>query len=123
MQIRFLANENIPFDAVRALREKGYDVIWTREDSPGSTDVEVLEAAQKQDRVLITFDKDFGELAFRSKQPVASGIILFRTLMNSPAEVARFLSEAIGSRDDWKGHFSVVETYRVRMRRLKKSVE
>ena len=63
MQTRFLANENIPFDAVRALREKGYDVLWTREDSPGSTDIEVLEAAQKQDRVLITFDKDFGELA------------------------------------------------------------
>mgnify|MGYP000937861191 FL=1 len=123
MQTRFLANENIPFDAVRALREKGYDVLWTREDSPGSTDIEVLEAAQKQDRVLITFDKDFGELAFRSKHPAASGIILFRMPMNSPAEAARFLSEAIRSRDDWEGHFSVVETHRVRMRRLRTRIE
>jgi predicted nuclease of predicted toxin-antitoxin system len=123
MQMRLLANENIPFDAVKALRENGYDVLWTREDSPGSTDVEVLETAQEQDRVLITFDKDFGELAFRSKRPAASGIILFRTPMNSPAEVARFLSNAIRSRDDWKGHFSVVETDRVRMRRLRKRVE
>jgi len=123
MQTRFLANENIPFDAVRALREKGYDVLWMREDSPGSTDVEVLEVAQKQDRVLITFDKDFGELAFRSKHPAASGIILFRMPMNSPAEAARFLSEAIRSRDDWEGHFSVVETHRVRMRRLRTRIE
>ena len=123
MQTRFLANENIPFDAVKALRKKGYDVLWTREDSPGSTDIEVLEAAQKQDRVLITFDKDFGELAFRSKHPAASGIILFRTPMNSPAEAARFISEAIRSRDDWDGHFSVVETHRVRMRRLRTRIE
>jgi len=123
MRMRLLANENIPFDAIKALRESGYDVLWTREDSPGSTDVEVLETAQEQDRVLITFDKDFGELAFRSKRPAASGISLFRTPMNSPAEVARFLSNAIRSRDDWEGHFSVVETDRVRMRRLRKRVE
>lgn len=123
MQTRLLANENIPFDAVKALRESGYDVLWVRQDAPGSTDAEVLETAQEQDRILITFDKDFGELAFRSKRPAASGIILFRTPMNSPAEVARLISDVIRSREDWKGHLSVVETNKVRMRRLRKGVE
>jgi predicted nuclease of predicted toxin-antitoxin system len=44
----------------------------------GSNDEEVLEIAMKEERILITFDKDFGELAFKKGLPAACGIILFR---------------------------------------------
>jgi predicted nuclease of predicted toxin-antitoxin system len=63
--MRILANENFPGDAVNALRLEGHDVAWIREDAPGSLDTQVLQRAQDEERVLITFDKDFGELAFR----------------------------------------------------------
>lgn len=116
----FLANENFPFDAVEALRQNGHDVAWIRVDSPGISDPEVLSRAQAENRILLTFDKDFGELAFRSKLPARSGIILFRIKAPSSAAVAEKVVRAIALRDDWQGHFSVVEDDKVRMRTLNK---
>jgi predicted nuclease of predicted toxin-antitoxin system len=114
--MRFLANENFPGDAVQALRQQGHDVAWIRTDAPGITDPEVLKRAQAEDRILLTFDKDFGELAFRSQLPATSGIILFRIKAPSGAVVAKKVVTAIASRNDWTGHFSVIEDDRIRMR-------
>jgi predicted nuclease of predicted toxin-antitoxin system len=116
--MRFLANENFPFDAVEALRQNGHDVAWIRVDSPGISDPEVLSRAQSEDRVLLTFDKDFGELAFRSKLPATTGIILFRIKAPSGAVVAEKVVRVIALRDDWHGHFSVIEDNKIRMRIL-----
>lgn len=113
--MRILANENFPQDAIVALRLAGYDVLWVRESMPGSQDEQVLAHAQKENRVLITFDKDFGELAFRSNMPSENGIILFRIPMKSPEYVAELTLAAIVSRSDWIGHFSVVDETRIRM--------
>lgn len=114
----FLANENFPLDAVEALRLQEHDVVWIRTKSPGISDTEVLCLAQTEDRILLTFDKDFGELAFRTKLSAASGIILFRITAPSSAVVAQKVVAAIALRDDWAGHFSVVEDDKVRMRLL-----
>ena len=76
--MRILADENFPGDAVAALRDQGHDVLWVRADAPGITDREVLSLAQAEGRIVITFDKDFGELAFRFGLPASSGIVLFR---------------------------------------------
>ncbi|MDZ8080494.1 MAG: DUF5615 family PIN-like protein [Nostoc sp. DcaGUA01] len=116
--MRFLANENFPGDAVEALRNQGHDVTWIRTDAPGITDPEVLNRAQSDERILLTFDKDFGELAFRSHLPATCRIILFRIKAPSGAVVAQKVAIAIGSRSDWIGHFSVVEDERIRMRIL-----
>ena len=80
--MRLLANENFPLDAVAALREAGHDVVWIREGSRGTSDDEILFHAQKENRIVVTFNKDFGELAFRSKLPAQSGVILFRITPN-----------------------------------------
>lgn len=113
--VLLLANENFPAEAVNALRAQGHDVRWVRTDRPGSGDSEVLEWAQRENRLLITFDKDFGELAFRSKLPASSGVILFRITARSPSHVARAAVTALASRTDWAGHFAVVEDSRIRM--------
>jgi predicted nuclease of predicted toxin-antitoxin system len=112
--MRFLVNENFPLDAVEALRQKGHDVT----ESPGISDPEVLSRAQTEDRILLTFDKDFGELAFRTKLPAASGIILFRITAPSSVVVAQKVVTAIALRDNWVGHFSVIEDDKIRMRLL-----
>lgn len=116
--MRFLANENFPGDAVAALRSLGHDVVWVRTDAPAMKDVDVLAWAARDDRVLLTFDKDFGELAREAELPRTCGIILFRLPPPSPAVVGSALATRICERDDWNGHFSVVEPGRVRMRRL-----
>ena len=76
--MRFLEGENFPGEAVRGLRAAGHDVAWVQEVAAGSKDKAVLQRAQDEERVLITFDKDFGELAFRRGLPASSGTILLR---------------------------------------------
>lgn len=79
--MRFLANENFPGDAVTALRGGGHDVAWVRTEAPGEPDQEVLARAQREKRILLTFDKDFGELAWHASLPAECGIVLFRLPM------------------------------------------
>ena len=113
--MRLLANENFPLDAVEALRASGHDVAWIREDSRGTSDDKILLRAQQEDRIVVTFDKDFGELAFRSKLPAQSGVILFRITPKSSQYIAQVAVQALASQTDWTGHFSVVEDNRIRM--------
>ncbi|MEK6324552.1 MAG: DUF5615 family PIN-like protein [Acidobacteriota bacterium] len=116
--MRILANENFPRVAVSALTARGHDVVWIRLVAPGISDQDVLARAQAEGRVLITFDKDFGELAFRHGLPSNCGVVLFRIAAPSPQRVADVAAISLESRDDWQGHFSVVEDARIRMTRL-----
>jgi predicted nuclease of predicted toxin-antitoxin system len=116
--MRFIANENFPGEAVDDLRAAGHDVLWVRTDAPGSSDETVLARAQQEGRILLTFDKDFGELAWHAQLPSRCGIVLFRIPMPPPGGVGKALCQVLTARDDWEGHFSVVEPGRVRMREL-----
>jgi predicted nuclease of predicted toxin-antitoxin system len=113
--MRLLANENFPATAVQALRSRGHDVAWVRTDAPGSPDEQVLARATAESRILITFDKDFGELAFRAGLPAHCGVILFRIRVSSPESVAARSVAIMESRTDWSGHFAVVEETRLRL--------
>jgi predicted nuclease of predicted toxin-antitoxin system len=119
--MRILANENFSREAVEALRARGHDVLWARTDCPGSHDSRVVERAGSERRILSTFDKDFGELAFRRGLSSPAGIILFRIKAPSPAHVAQAAVAALEGRTDWASHFSVIEEGRVRMTPLPRS--
>lgn len=96
--MRFLANENFPGEAVAALRRGGYDVAWVRTDAPGASDQDILGRAQREKRVLVTFDKDFGELAWRASLPAESGVVLFRIPMPGPSRVGEALAGFLSMR-------------------------
>jgi len=113
-----LATEYFPRDAVDALRARGHDVLWIRMDAPGSDDRQVLARAVTENRVVLTFDKDFGELAFHAGLPASTGVILFRMRLRSPAQVAQRVVAVLDSRSDWAGQFAVVEDQRLRMTAL-----
>ena len=116
--MRLCANENLPEDCVIKLRADGHDVLWIREVAPGIADTAVLARAHDENRLLITFDKDFGELVFKAGAKVSQGIILVRIPQPSASAVAAKVSAVLSSRSDWAGHFSVVEEFAVRMRLL-----
>ena len=116
--MRIYADENIPGSVVTALRAQGHDVCWARTDTPGASDREILSLAGQQKRLIITFDKDFGSLAFQFRLPATCGIILFRIGMDSPSEIAETVEEILSSLNYWIGHFSVVDRDRLRMRPL-----
>lgn len=117
--MRFLADENFPGIAVTALREAGHDICWVRADAPGASDRSVLDRAAREKRVILTFDKDFGELVYRIGGVEASGVILFRFQSASPEELLQGILSILGSRTDWEGMFSVVDSNKLRMRPLR----
>ena len=114
--MRFLANENFPAGAIARLKEKGHDVAWVRKLAPGCDDRYVISLAEKEGRVLLTFDKDFGELVFKTGLRPSAGIVLFRISLLSPEYVAEIVTDALESRQDWSGLFAVVQEDRIRIR-------
>jgi predicted nuclease of predicted toxin-antitoxin system len=54
--MRLLADENMPRDVVAALRRAGHDVVWIREQAPASSDQHMLETAQAEQRIVLTFE-------------------------------------------------------------------
>ena len=113
-----LADENVPGAAVARLRDAGHDVSWVSEDAPGTADPDVLERASNEDRLLVTFDKDFGDLAYRAGLRAPSGVVLIRLPSMPPEELSRFIADSLATQVDWKGHFSVVTELGIRMRPL-----
>jgi hypothetical protein len=116
--MRFLANENIPRGVVDALAESGHDIVWLRIAAPGMGDKDVLEWSVREERILLTFDRDFGELAWKARLPASCGVILFRLPMPPTSRAGARLAGIVAQRDDWAGHFSVVQPGRIRMRPL-----
>ena len=100
------------------LRADGHDLLYIREVAVGSDDGTVLKMATDDERVLITEDKDFGELVVRLRLP-AFGILLVRMdPADSAAKLAR-LQEVIRSHGDrFAGSFVVVDESKVRFRPL-----
>ena len=117
--MKLLANENFPLLVVSALRDIGHNVLWVRTDMPGAMDDVILQRAQDEERLVVTFDKDFGELAVRWGLPATCGVILFRLKTQSPDHLRTRVVETLAERVDWRGHFFVVEEHRIRSRPLR----
>ncbi|MCJ7432552.1 MAG: DUF5615 family PIN-like protein [Anaerolineales bacterium] len=75
--LRFLADESCDFVVVRALRAEGYDVLAVSEYMQRSVDNELIKQAHRENRILLTEDKDFGWLVFASHS-VSAGVILIQ---------------------------------------------
>lgn len=116
--MRLLADENMPRSVIEQLRQNGHDVLAVKESLRGVKDVEILARAQTESRVVISQDKDFGELAFRGGLPAQCGVVLFRLDGEDPDDDVRRMVEAVESRTDWTGTFGVVDQLRIRLRPL-----
>ena len=114
--MRILADENIPRTMVEALRSVGHDVTAVASEAPGSTDNDVVALAIREGRLLVTGDKDFGEMVFRSGARISAGVVLTR-VHGTPDERTFVLLAALASRpaDEWAGHFAVIEDGRIRL--------
>lgn len=116
--MKFLADENIPASVVVMLENSGFSICSVRMVSAGISDREVMQIASREERIILTFDKDFGELAVKDAIIPVPGVILFRLPGMKPDQLASFITGVLTSREDRGGHFSVVETERIRMRQL-----
>jgi len=75
--MKFLVDECCDAGLVSLLRSEGHDTVYIKEFRPGALDKEVLDKAYAENRILITEDKDFGELIYRLEKP-AYGVVLLR---------------------------------------------
>jgi len=116
--MRMLANENVSRAVIQELRRRGHDVLSVKEAMRGVADAAILARAQAEQRIVVTHDKGFGELAFRSGLPAECGVILLRLSGASPEADNRRAVEALMSGVEFRGHFSVVTDDRIRTRRL-----
>lgn len=117
--MRFLADENIPFRSVALLREHGHDVVWIAEEGRGASDKEVLQHSVAESRVLLTFNRDFGELVYRLQMPVPPGIVYLRFIPESPTETSEIVENALCQPGLFlKGHFTVLHRDHIRQRPL-----
>ena len=89
--MQFLADENFPYPSVRLLRAAGLDVHSIQESAASITDPEVMALAIRLNRVILTFDRDYGELVYRYNHRPPAGIVYFRWDHYQPEEPGRFL--------------------------------
>lgn len=115
--MNLLADESVDFPIVKQLRAEGHTVIAIAELSPSISDDEVLAIANAQQSVLLTGDKDFGELLFRMRL-ASTGIILVRLSGLSSTLKASIVSNAVQEHgNEMVGSFTVIESNLVRIRK------
>lgn len=113
--MRFLADESCDFAVVRALRASGHDVTVVAERARGAPDEAVIALAVREDGVLLTEDKDFGQLVY-ARQEVSGGVLLLRFPARARAAIARSVDDLVQTRGDTLlGRFVVVQPGRVRV--------
>ncbi len=115
--MNLLADECVPAEVVARLRADGHAVEDAGDDAPGAPDDDVLARAAGSGRVLVTADKDFGELVYRLGRAHA-GVVLLRLAGLSPQDRAETVSLVFRERgSELPGNFTVVELDTVRVRR------
>jgi predicted nuclease of predicted toxin-antitoxin system len=117
--VRWLVDECVDAGLVAYLRASGHDVVYMAEIAPAANDAEVIRLAQAESRLLLTEDKDFGDLVFR-RGAQAPGIVLLRIdpamhelkMERLDAAIGRFGNELIGK-------YTILEAARFRSRPLR----
>jgi len=76
--MKLLSNENFPKASVLLLRSLGYDITSIGEDNPSSSDKDVMQIAETGQRIILIFDRDYGELIYKQNYKSEQGIIYLR---------------------------------------------
>ena len=121
MPKQLLADENIPRPTVDALRAAGHDVLWARTDCPSGKDVDLLNRAEAESRLLLTLDKDFWQIALQRRAPLAcSGVILFRVHPAIPSKLTPLVQLVVESCQELAGHITIASSEGLQMIQLRK---
>ncbi len=114
--MKFLADAQISVEMVEMIRSLGHDCADAAAIPPRMPDLEVLERAAEQGRVIITSDKDFGELVFVSRVK-CPGVILIRVALANEADRVEFVQKAFPiAVDRLPGSFITIALSGVRVR-------
>ena len=115
MKIKFLADVNVEKAVVEYLLGKRYDTKWIPDYNCEMPDEDLLHLANIENRIIITNDKDFGELIYLQKK-ISTGIILFRVKGQKAEEkvsLIKYLLENFGEKI--LNHYIVITEEKIRV--------
>lgn len=117
--MRWLADENIPGHAIAFMRHRGEDVVAISEVAPGIRDEDVVARAREERRMLLSFDRDHGDLIFNRGVAPPPVIVYFRLDPPDPQTIENILAGliALGS-VALAGKFIVISANGMRQRAL-----
>lgn len=116
--MRFLADENVSRLVIERLRGDGHDLVAIAETTPSVPDADVLRAADADGRILITEDRDFGEMVVRRRLRIMGVILLELDRLSNLKEVESVAEVVSRHTDQLSGNLVVVEPGRIRLRPL-----
>ena len=117
--LRFLANENFPFPSVKLLRENGFFVKCISEELRGISDKEVLQIAIAEDLIILTFDRDYGELLYKYQKKSPPAVIYFRSKGSKPITAGKLLYKLLTNKTiQIENYFTVIDDSGIRQRKL-----
>lgn len=111
---QIVADESVDFRIIKELRKLGVKVLSVLEEMPSIEDKDVLDMAVKNDAILLTEDKDFGELIFRFRFP-HRGILLIRS-GNNKNTISMVANAIVNHSQELYGKFSVIDDNRLRIK-------
>ena len=115
--MKIVADENVDKQIVDRLREDGYDVLFVAELDPGIGDEAVLLCSRQTNAILLTADKDFGELVFRQRL-IHVGVVLIRLAGIDPDAKAALVAEMFGRHgEQLRAGFAVLSERSLRLRK------
>ena len=117
--MRWLADECVSASLVASLRTAGHDVRYIAEMAPGLSDSKVIALAFADERLLLTEDKDFGELTVRLGRSVPGLVLIRIDPADSPMQAARLNDVIARYGAELFGRYVVVEQARMRVRELR----
>lgn len=118
--MRFLADENVSQHVIEGLRAAGFDVTAIGLTNPGASDSDVLATARRDGRILITEDRDFGELVVRQRLEVQGVVLLELDRLSNVAEADRVAAVVSRNVEKLSGNLLVIEPARARIRPLRR---
>lgn len=114
----FLANENFPSPSIQIIEGAGYEIISISEKHPGISDLEVVELAQKNGFIILTFDKDYGEILFKHAQQNPPSVVFFRFFGETPEAAGKTLVRLLKENILLENRFTVIEKENLRQRSI-----
>ena len=116
--MKILANENIPLLSVKVLEKAGYDIKYIGTECPSITDEEIMQIAISEDRTIITFDRDYGELIYKYGYKPQGGVIYLRIRDFEPSELGEYLVRLFETKKYiFKRLFTVIDRISIRQRK------
>jgi predicted nuclease of predicted toxin-antitoxin system len=113
---KFIVDECTGIAVTHFLREQGFDTVSVSEESPQTSDLDILHRAIAEQRIVVTNDKDFGDMVYRDNHHHC-GVLLLRLADDRVATKIRVIAAVLKQHlDKLQEHFVVATEQNIRIR-------